>query len=63
MEKDEFVSRFKTELKRLLPSGAYEDGEKYIDEIAPTYWDDEDQRAEGPEECAEAEASEWTDEE
>jgi len=63
MEKDKFVSRFKAELKRLLPSGAYEDGTKYIDEIALTYWDNPAQRAEGPEDCAEAEASEWTDEE
>jgi hypothetical protein len=63
VEKDEFVSRFKAELKRLLPDGAYEDAEKYVAEIAPTYWDDVDQRAYGPEECAESEASEWTDEE
>lgn len=63
MEKDEFVSRFKTRLRQCLPSGAYEGAENYVNEIAPTYWDDEQQRAEGPEECAEAEASEWTDEE
>ena len=63
MEKDEFVSRFKAELKRLLPPGAYDGAEDYVNEIAPTYWDDVDQRADGPEECAESEAHEWTDEE
>lgn len=59
MEKDEFITRFKAELKRLLPPGAYEGEDKYVDDIAPTYWDDPDQRADGPEDCAEAEASEW----
>jgi hypothetical protein len=62
MEKDEFIARFKAALKRELPPGAYEGAEDYVNEIAPTYWDDPQQRAEGPEECAEAEASEWTDE-
>lgn len=57
MNKDEFVSAFKTELQRLLPADAWD--EKYADEIAPTYWDDLSMRADGPIECAEWEAHEW----
>jgi hypothetical protein len=57
MEKDEFIARFKAELQRLLPDGAYDAG--YVDRIAPTYWEDDGLRADGPEECAESEAHEW----
>ena len=54
--RDDFLSRFKARLRDLLGE-SYDF--KYVDHIAPTYWDDPGQRAEGPEECAEAEASEW----
>lgn len=60
MDKDQFIIRFKAELRRLLPEGAYD--AEYVDQIAPTYWDDPDYRADGPEECAESEASEWGEE-
>lgn len=56
---EEFIARFKARLRELL--GEAWDA-KYVDEIAPTYWDDEGQRADGPEDCAEAEASEWGEE-
>jgi hypothetical protein len=56
--RDEFLTRFKSMLRNIL--GEYYDS-KYADEIAPTYWDDPGQRAEGPEVCADAEASEWFD--
>ena len=56
MEREEFLARFKTELRRLLPA---EWDEHYVNHIAPTYWDDKDQRADGPEDCAAAEAHEW----
>jgi hypothetical protein len=59
MTRDEFLARFKARLRDML--GEHYDF-KYVDHIAPTYWDDEGQRAEGPEECAEAEASEWGEE-
>ncbi len=54
--KEDFLCRFKTRLRDLL--GEHYDF-KYADEIAPTYWDDLGQRADGPEECADAEFSEW----
>lgn len=57
--RDEFLARFKSKLRDLL--GEHYDF-KYVDQIAPTYWDDLQQRAEGPEECAEAEFSEWGEE-
>lgn len=54
--REEFLRRFKTKLLSLL--GEHYDA-KYVDEIAPTYWDDAGARADGPETCAEAEFSEW----
>ena len=59
MTRDEFLQRFKSKLRDILGEH-YDFG--YVDQIAPTYWDDPLQRAEGPEDCAEAEASEWGDE-
>lgn len=56
IEREEFLARFKARLRDLL-GDSYDF--KYVENIAPTYWDDADQRAEGPEDCAEAEASEW----
>ena len=57
--RDEFLDRFKRRLRDILGEH-YDFG--YVDQIASTYWDDPEQRAEGPEECAEAEASEWGNE-
>jgi hypothetical protein len=57
--RDEFLRRFKARLRDLLGE-AYDF--KYVDTIAPTYWDDVDQRSDGPEECAESEAHEWGEE-
>lgn len=54
--RDEFLGRFKRRLRDIL--GEHYDA-KYVDEIAPTYWNEPNQRADGPEECAEAEAHEW----
>lgn len=62
MEKDQFVREFKSHLRSILSDSAYRENESYIDEIAPSYWDDKDQRGEGPKSCAEAEASEWGEE-
>lgn len=61
MTKDEFIARFKAELIRLAgETDANGDSvAEYADETAPTYWDDETQRAWGPEECARADFDEW----
>lgn len=56
---EEFIIRFKSRLREIL--GESWDAQ-YVDKIAPTYWDDLGQRADGPEDCAEAEASEWGEE-
>lgn len=58
--KEEFVRRFKAQM--LKAATRFDDGSsvaEYADMTAPTYWDDPDQRAEGPEECADADVSYW----
>lgn len=59
--KDEFLARFKARM--LAVAGEkFDDGESiadYADEIGPTYYDDENQHEEGPEECADADMSYW----
>jgi hypothetical protein len=60
MAREEFCARFKAEMLRAGPT--FDDGTsitEYADETAPTYWDDPDQRAEGPEACAQADMSYW----
>jgi hypothetical protein len=40
----------------------FDDGESILDyarETAPTYWEEESQRADGPEACADADMSYW----
>jgi len=59
LTREEFLSRFKVHLKSIL--GEHYDFQ-YVDQIAPSYWDDIDFRLDGPEVCAEAEASEWGEE-
>lgn len=54
--REQFLTRFKTKLRDLL--GEHYDA-KYADTIAPVYWDEADMRADGPEECAGYEVSEW----
>lgn len=61
ISKDEFVQRFVAcMLKHAGPN--FDDGESvevYARETAVTYWDDESQREDGPEECASADMSYW----
>lgn len=61
MTQEEFCARFKAHmLMRAGPS--FDDGESiadYADETAPTYWEQDWQRKEGPEACAEADMSYW----
>ena len=58
MTKEEFCRRFKAQMLAAVP-GATFDVAAYADETAPTYWEDEGQRADGPEECAAADISYW----
>lgn len=60
MTRDEFCARFKAEMLR-IGGPTFSDGESiadYADEIALTYWNNPDQRAEGPEDCASADIQE-----
>jgi hypothetical protein len=66
--KDEFCDRF---VKRQVGAAQRflqrEDGEdieavrQHAEETARSYWDDEEQREDGPEECADTDMSYWED--
>lgn len=61
--KEEFCARFKAYMLSVAGE-KFDDGTsiaEYADATAPTYWDEPDQRAEGPEECASADMSYWGD--
>lgn len=51
---EEFVERFVARCRMFDPTP---EGEAHAREVARTYWEDRDQRAEGPEDCADAEIS------
>lgn len=61
LTKDEFCARFITEM--MTAASQYDGTEAelraYAEEAAPTYFEDEDQRADGPEECARSDISYW----
>lgn len=61
ISKEEFCQRFKARM--LAVAGEkFDDGDsiaEYADGTAPSYWGEPDQRAEGPEECADADMSYW----
>jgi hypothetical protein len=61
--REAFCAAFKDRM--LAAAGpAFDDGEsiaEYADEVADTYYDDPDQRAEGPAACADADMSYWGD--
>lgn len=60
--REEFLARFKAELLR--HAATFNEGgsvDDYADEIGPTYWDDLEQRADGPEACAQADLDCWED--
>ena len=61
IEKDEFCRRFVAEMMTYLPryAGAEAELRSYAEGVAGTYWDDEEQREEGPEECARTDYSYW----
>lgn len=59
--KEEFIERFVAELVR-LGGEVFNDGSsiaEYGREVAPSYWDEDYQREEGPEACAEADRDCW----
>jgi hypothetical protein len=59
--KEEFCARFKAHMLAMAGE-KFDDGAsiaEYADETATAYWDEPDQRAEGPEECASADISYW----
>jgi hypothetical protein len=54
--KNEFVTRFRDRMVATV-GGTFSDGasvEEYALSVAETYWEDAGQRADGPEECADA---------
>ena len=66
ISKDEFVTRFADELVRIVgPTYRDEDNTELFDtreyalEVGPTYFDEADQREDGPEECARVDFSYW----
>lgn len=72
--KEEFIARFKAEMIRIVgptyvqsecddsfSDETVESTSDYADETAPTYWDEPDHRADGPEECARSDYSYWGD--
>lgn len=62
MEQVEFCTRFVAEIMRATARRKDEPRtyfEQYAQEVAPTYFEDKDQRAEGPERCAQSDMSYW----
>lgn len=60
----DFCARFTAHMIKMVGSDKFQDGESisnYAEQTAPTYYDDAQQRAEGPEACAEADMSYWGD--
>lgn len=63
IDKASFVAKFKARMVAMMGE-KFDDGgsiAEYADEIAPSYYDDPDQRRDGPEECAAADISYWGD--
>ncbi|UYW25731.1 hypothetical protein OKC48_21025 [Methylorubrum extorquens] len=65
LKKSEFCERFVARMVKRAGFTHFDDGmsvEDYAKETAPTYFADPDQRADGPEECADADMSYWGEE-
>lgn len=59
---EQFIERFVKRIVERSPRPAFDDGEsveEYARATAPSYWEQEHQRAEGPEECADSDMSYW----
>jgi len=69
LTRDQFIDRFKAHMVARAGFERFKDEDgrddctvaDYAEEIAASYWEDPDQRAEGPEECADADMSYWGD--
>jgi hypothetical protein len=61
MTKQDFVARFVAEMMTAAPiyDGTEDELRAYALEAAPTYYEDEDQRADGPEACAQSDIGYW----
>lgn len=61
MTKEQFVGRFVAEMMTAAPiyDGSADELRAYAEEVAPTYYDEEWQREDGPEACAQADISYW----
>ena len=60
---EEFCARFKAYM--LKAGETFDDGSsiaEYADDVAPSYWEDEDMRVDGPEACAAADMDYWGEE-
>lgn len=61
MTREEFCARFKARLVERFDSYVFSDGESieaYADHVGASYWEELDQREEGPEDCADADYEE-----
>lgn len=59
--KEEFCARFKAHMLKMTGE-KFDDGESiadYADATAPSYWEDAEQRQDGPEECADSDIGYW----
>jgi len=61
MTKEIFVARFKARMLAVVGEKFSDGGSvaNYADEIGSTYYDNPDQREDGPEECADFDISYW----
>lgn len=65
ISREEFIDRFVARiLKKTAPHTAFDDGttfEEYARDVAQAYWDEPDQREDGPEASADADMDCWGD--
>lgn len=61
INKDEFCRRFVEEMMtaRSIYGGTEAELRTYANQASETYWDEPDQRSEGPEECARSDIGYW----
>ena len=61
MTRDEFCARFIAEMMTELAifDGTEAELRDYAEEVAPTYWEEADQREDGPEACARSDIGYW----
>jgi hypothetical protein len=55
----EFRDRFVKQMLSICPQPPSQETKDYADMVWRTYWENEDQRDDGPEECAYSDVSYW----